>query len=154
MTEFRALNNFARATGQRLQEKIDLAMPDNILDMRFNQNPDNPVDDEQFLQAAYRAGIQVQKKKALKGARDALRTALPPKDDQRKDRQNKCSSDNARKGKEAIQEQGKEKTREPKRKSQYGHPRRWASRESALTGVPTKEQEEYGRNMEDCWRCG
>jgi len=49
MTEFQALNNFARATGEGLREKIELAMPDTILDMCFNQNPEDPVDDEEFL---------------------------------------------------------------------------------------------------------
>ena len=38
MTDFRALNNFARAAGESLREKVDMAMPDSILDMRFNQN--------------------------------------------------------------------------------------------------------------------
>ena len=65
MTEFQALNNFARATGEGLREKVDMAMPDSILDMRFNQNEVEPIDDEGFLQATYRAGIQVEKKKAL-----------------------------------------------------------------------------------------
>jgi len=64
MTEFQALNNFARATGEGLQEKVDMAMPDSILDMRFNQNEEDPIDDEDFLQATYRAGIQVEKKKS------------------------------------------------------------------------------------------
>jgi len=53
MTESRALNNFAKAIGVSLMEKIDLAMPDRILDMRSNQNPEDPVDDEPFLQATY-----------------------------------------------------------------------------------------------------
>lgn len=53
MMEFRVLNNFARATGEGLREKVDMAMPDSILDMRFNQNQDNPVDNEPFLQATY-----------------------------------------------------------------------------------------------------
>jgi hypothetical protein len=36
LTEFRALNNYAQATGQCLQEKIDLAMPSAILKIRFS----------------------------------------------------------------------------------------------------------------------
>jgi len=58
MTEFRGLNTFARATGEELREKIDIAMPDSILDMQFNQNPGDLVDDEQFLHATYQAGIR------------------------------------------------------------------------------------------------
>ena len=71
LTEFRALNNFAKATGEDLREKIDLAILDSILDMRFNQNPDEPMDDEGLMSATYCAGIQVEKKKALKVAREA-----------------------------------------------------------------------------------
>jgi hypothetical protein len=50
-----------------------MAMPDNILDMCFNQNPEDFADDEHFLQAIYRAGLQVEKRKALKTAKEALK---------------------------------------------------------------------------------
>jgi len=53
LMEFRALNNFVKAMGEGLREKIDLAKPDSILDMRFNQNPDEPTDDEGFMNATY-----------------------------------------------------------------------------------------------------
>lgn len=66
MTEFRVLNNFVRATGEGLREKIDLAILDSILNMQFNQNLDDLVDDEPFLQATCQAGLQVEKKQALK----------------------------------------------------------------------------------------
>jgi len=45
--------------------------------MQFNQNPDNPLDNEAFLQATYQAGLQVQKKKALKQAKEAMRRMGP-----------------------------------------------------------------------------
>jgi len=97
MTEFQAVNNFARATGESLSEKIDLAMPNSILDMRFNQNPEDPVDDEPFLHATYRAGIQVEKKKALRQAKEAMRASGTPasKDNRKKDSQGKENLDNA-----------------------------------------------------------
>jgi len=74
LMEFCAFNNFAWATGEGLHEKIDLAMPDSILDMQFNQNPDDFEDDALFLQATYRAGLQVEKKKALKQAKEVMQT--------------------------------------------------------------------------------
>jgi len=154
MTEFRALNNFARATGEGLKEKIDLAMPDSILDMRFNQNPEDLVEDEQFLHATYRAGIQVEKKKALKGARELVKGTQPRKDDRQKDGQVKGSSDNTRRGKENAKESDPRRDGATERKSQYGGQGSWASKDAALAGVPAKEQEEYGRVWEDCWRCG
>jgi len=154
MTEFQALNNFARATGEGLKEKIDLAMPDSILDMRFNQNPEDLVEDEQFLQATYRAGIQVEKKKALKGARELVKGIQPPKVNQKKDGQTKGSSDNTQRGKENAKESNLRKDGTTERKSQYREQVRWASKDGALAGVAAKEQEEYGWNWDDCWRCG
>jgi len=77
MMEFRALNHFAQATEEGLREKIDLTMPDRIPNMQFNQNPDDPLDNEAFLQATYQAGLQVQKKKALKQAKEAMRRMGP-----------------------------------------------------------------------------
>jgi len=57
MTELRALNNYARATGEGLQEKVDMAMPDTILDMRFAHYMGEFADDEGFLQATYQAAL-------------------------------------------------------------------------------------------------
>jgi len=36
----------------------------------------------------------------------------------------------------------------------WGGKYHWGSKEEALKGVSTKEQEEYGQNQDDCWRCG
>ena len=165
MTEFQALNNFAKATGEGLREKVDMAMPDSILDMRFNQNEEDPIDDEDFLQATYRAGVQVEKKKALRAAKEAMRAGPTPakdgkkddrhRDDKRRDGPSKENSDNGQKTREAQRSTGqKEDTWARERKRQYDRPGRWASKDAALKGVPTKEQEEYGRSQEDCWRCG
>jgi len=77
LTEFRALNNFARATGEALRENVDLAMPDAVLDMRFAHYLEDFVDDEGFLQATHQAGLQVEKKKALRLAREQARAPAP-----------------------------------------------------------------------------
>jgi len=57
LTEFRALNNFARATGEALREKVDLAMLDAALDMRFAHYLEDFADDEGFLQATHQASL-------------------------------------------------------------------------------------------------
>jgi len=49
LTEFRALNNFMWATEEALREKVDLAMPDALLDMPFTHYLEDFVDDEGFL---------------------------------------------------------------------------------------------------------
>ena len=151
MTEFKALNCFAQAMGEGLREKVDLAMNDAILDMRFNQNPEDLVDDDQFLHATYRAGIQVEKKKALKGARDLARGTQPPKDNRQRDGGGKNPDKTQKETKEPQREvrpDGTEKSR------WYGQKASWVTKDEALRGVPTAEKEEYGRSREDCWRCG
>ena len=150
LTEFRALNNFARATGEALREKVDLAMPDAILDMRFAHYLEDFTDDEGFLQATHQAGLQVEKKKALKQAWEQMKGAstLVP---------------NARSDDRKKSEGKKVETNKP-RQTQAGTPSgkpvwwrgkdHWASKEEALKGVPQKEQEAYFKNGDDCWRCG
>jgi len=76
MMEFWALNNYARATRQGLQEKENIAMPNLVLDMRFAQYLEDFADDEGFLQTTYQAAIQVEKKKALCQAREGENVTL------------------------------------------------------------------------------
>jgi len=72
--------------------------------MQFNQNPEDLVDDETFLHATYQAGLQVEKKKALKQAKETIRSLSRPSGNHRKkdekDRQDKKSLNIIRKGKE------------------------------------------------------
>jgi len=84
LIEFRALNLFARATGEALKEKIDLAMMSEIFKIRFAHYLGEFEDDEEFLQATYQAGIQVERLKTLEKAREALK-GVPPRDDRKKD---------------------------------------------------------------------
>ena len=147
MTEFRALNNYARINGESLREKVDVAMTDAILDMRFSRNEDDLLDDEEFLHATYRAGIQVEKRKALKASRELVRGAAP----QRETKDPKRGT------------QPQKETQEPKRETRqdgaekgrwYGQKTSWNTKDDALKGVPVSEREEYGKSREDCWRCG
>ena len=148
LTEFRALNNFARATGEGLREKINLVMLDGILDMLFNQNPDEPTDDEGFISATYRAGIQVEMKKVLKAAREDSKGGPAPRQEGKKDNKRREEGKKDDQGKKGP-EQRSEKTRE-----WWGGKNHWGSKEEALRGVPQKEQETYFQNHDDCWRCG
>jgi len=61
---------YAQATGEGLRGKIDQAMPDSILDMRFAHYMEEFIDDEHFLTATYNAGLHVERRKALKAARE------------------------------------------------------------------------------------
>jgi hypothetical protein len=72
-TEFRALNVYTRATGEGLQEKVNLAMPSSILKMRFSFHQGSFATDEHFLQATYNAGLQVEELKPLEETREKSR---------------------------------------------------------------------------------
>lgn len=69
LTEFRALNIYARCTGESLMEKFNLAMPQAIIDMRLAYHIGEFVDNEHFLVATYNVGIHVEQKKALEELR-------------------------------------------------------------------------------------
>jgi len=142
LTEFQALNNYTRATGEGLQEKIDLAMPESVLDMRFAHYLGEFADDEGFLQATYQAALQVEKKKALRVVREAMRVPLTgtkdPKKEKEKERRNPSTA-----------KQGTEQGKNPAATGRKA----WVSLETALKGVPIKEQDEY-KTTENCRRCG
>ena len=72
--EFRALNQYARATGEGLQEKINLAMTSEILRMRFAHYRGDFTDDNDFMEATYQASLQVEEMKALEKTWEAART--------------------------------------------------------------------------------
>jgi len=73
LTEFRALNNFARATGEGLREKIDLAMTPEILKIRFSHYLGEFADNKGFLQATYQYGLQVERMKAVEKVREGAK---------------------------------------------------------------------------------
>jgi hypothetical protein len=170
LTEFRTLNVYARATGEGLQEKINMAMPDSILDMRFNQNAEDFADDEHFLRATYRAGLQVEKKKALKAAKEAMRNPGPsPKDNKDgkigKDGQNSGQgsgkADNSRehgktgKSETAHKETGKSTSGGKfARTGESGNKTVWKTVKEAFQGVPQEEIDIHKKIDGGCYRCG
>jgi len=158
LTEFRALNNYTRARGEALREKVDLAMPDRVLDMRFNQNPEDPADDKHFLQATQRVGLQVEKRKALKATKEAMWSQTSGGNGNRgKDSQSGKNSANARKGKE---QEGPKQTKKSVSGGKPEKPRkpwtesRWGSIGNALKGVPQNEIDSHKASKANCWRCG
>jgi hypothetical protein len=144
-TEFRTLNLIAGATGQGLQEKIDLAMPDEILDMRAVQFKGILSTDEEFLTATEEAGLHVERTKALKATRKELkgpppsgRTERPPT---RGDANKESKSD----------------TRTnpvPSSTTRTFGKRLFASMKDALAGLNLEEINGYRAERAGCFRCG
>jgi len=151
MMEFRALNLYTRATGESLQEKVNLTMPESVMDMRFAHYLKDFADDEGFLQATYQAVLQVEKKKALRLAREQARTpALTGKwDEKKKDGPSKEGCNDNRKRRETK----KEPPHEGNRGSKYRGAGRWASEAAAFKGVPDHERREYA-STRGCHCCG
>jgi len=152
MTEFRALNNLARATGESLQEKIDLAMPEAVIDMRFAHYLGEFADDEGFLHATYQAALQVERKKALKQAKEQMKghTAAmgTGKTDKKEDRKSDAKT-NPR-AKETDQRGNTSNSKTP----WFGRKDTWSTPDEAMKGVPPSEKEEYRQDRDGCWRCG
>jgi len=152
-TEFRALNVYAQATGEGLREKVDQAMPDSILDMRFAHYMEEFIDDEHFLTATYNAGLHVERRKALK----ATREAQPGGSTGRKDGPDGKGPGNARKGKESggPKQVGKSdsggKAEKPRKTWEQSH---WGSGSNAYKGVPQSEIDSHRCSKANCWRCG
>jgi len=152
MTEFRALNNYTRATGEGLQEKVNLAMPDSVIDMQFAHYREEFADDEGFLQATYQAVLLVEKKKALKQAKEQMRTgAIGSTRLEEKRKEEKRPE--GRKQAEGARSSGMSQA-PTTHSSPWGQPGRWATKEAALKGVPSQEHEEYFQSPESCCHCG
>jgi len=159
LTEFRALNNVARATGEALREKVDLAMPDAVLDMRFAHYLEDFADDEGFLQATHQAVLQVEKKKARKQAREQMKGTSSSgtsgkSDERRKEGQDRMDHEGNKRGNETDKPHQDRTGPQPDKRPWWGGKDHWASKDEAMKGVPVKEQEEYGQKRDDCWRCG
>jgi len=54
----------------------------------------------------------------------------------------------------ARRKEEKKETSRTDRPSPWSQPGRWATKEAALKGVPAKENEEFFKDPEGCWRCG
>ena len=142
LTEFQMLNNFVRATREARREKVDKAIPDAVLDMRFAHYLEDFTDDEGFLQATHQAGLQVEKKKALKMAKEAMRAGPAPtkKDEWKKEEKRPTTRTENR-------EPGKNDSQAPKRNG-------WESTGATLWGVPQNEIDAHKKIKDGCWRCG
>ena len=149
LTALRALNIHAGATGQGLQQIVDLAVTEDILDMRAAQFRGVLNDDEGFLAATYEAGRQVERNRSLKALRNELRGSQP-----------KGSGSGT--GRESKGSQNRPQVERNDRRSQTGRSRpsepaegqRWATSPLALRGVPQAEIKAHKDAKAQCWRCG
>jgi hypothetical protein len=142
LNKFLTLNLIAGATGQGLQEKIDLTMPEDILDMRTAQFRGILVMDEDFLTTTEEAGQQIERNKALKAMRRELKG-------------HHYIPDNVTGLKKDSGKDTKPTTNPPPSLNARGTGKRIYSHwKDALAGVSPTKIEEYKAAKAGCWRCG
>jgi hypothetical protein len=163
LTTFTTLNRLAGSTGEGLQDIVNRALPREIINVRFYQNPRALTNDQDFLTATYEAGRHVETLTALGHQLDGKTSGAPaPKKDD-KDGQGSGKST----GKAATSQgdkggskptgtsgSGGKSERTGKFQSQYTGDNRWGSKAEALRGVPKAESTEYEKSPDNCWRCG
>jgi len=156
LTAFRALNIHAGSNGQGLQRIIDLAMPDNILEMRASQFRGVLNDDEGFLSATYEAGKQVEHLKALKVERTEARGGQPRVGGAGSgSTMGKDGKDYSRRQKDQKEDRGQSGQRaQTTRQQEPASGRRWEGTNPALEGVPRSEVAKHKEAKASCWRCG
>jgi len=154
MTEFRALNNLARATGESLQEKIDLAMPEAVIDMRFANYLREFANDEGFLHATYQAALQVKRKKALKQAKEQIRGQTGNSGSGRTEKKEDKRQETRTSSKQKESHPRESLSNMATKPTWFGKKNTWPTMDEAMKGLPNDEKEEYCQSREDCWRCG
>jgi hypothetical protein len=149
LTAFRALNIHARVTGEALQNKVNLALPLEIIDMRFAQNPHLFTEDEPFLVATYEAGRHWENRNLLVKEKAAIERGSGMGG------QNSGTKGSG-KGKVVAKEEHQQSVR-TNNNGQLGKPGKakiWKGLRDAFQGVPQEEIDEHKKNPEGCWRCG
>jgi hypothetical protein len=151
LTAFRALNIHARVNGEALQNKVNLALPLEIIDMRFAQNPHLFTEDEPFLVATYEAGRHWENRNLLMKEKAAIERGSGGQ-----------SSNTSSKGSgKGSKDQGTRRTKEDHPQSgQTGGGQTeksgkiWKGLRDAFKGVPQDEIDNHKKDPHGCWRCG
>jgi len=154
MTEFRALNNLTRVTGESLQEKIDLAMPEAVIDMQFAHYLGEFTDDEGFLHTTYQAALQVERKKALKQAKEQIRGQTGNPGSSKMEKKEDKRQENRTSSKQKESHPRESPSNAATKPTWFGKKNTWPTMDEAMKGLPNNEKEEYRQSREDCWRCG
>ena len=115
-------------------------MSDAVLDMRFAHYLGEFVDDEGFLEATYQAALQVEKKKALKQAREQGKPA--------------GTTTRTTTGKKEEKEPARREPRETRKNNTSPKGAGWGTTGAALAGVPQTEIDGHKKVSDGCWRCG
>ena len=145
LVTFEALNHQAEITGQPLCKMVDLALPLEIISMRFNQNPRPLLEDGPFLNATYKAGRHYESLKKL-----AQQKATFNKDHAR------SNTGPSKPGPKEGKGSSKEGTMDgpPKVPFPSNGKKIYASWKEVLVGVPAADLAAHKAAKASCFRCG
>jgi hypothetical protein len=139
VTVFKTLNRVAGSNGEGLQHIVNEALPHEIIDVRFYQNPRPLTSDQDFLTATYEAGRPVEPLKALKTEISSAPNPKP-KETGRKNGKNPTSTTATAPA--------------PASGKRCGDPNCWPTGEVAFRGVPQEEVNAHKKAGKNCLRCG
>jgi len=155
LTSFKTLNLQAGSTGEGLQDIINEALPNEIIDVRFYQNPRPLRTDEDFITATYEAGRHVEELQALKARKAAKTPATTTKAPTGTTGSGRTERKDDKQGNQKTDSRPREgDPGRTARNTWFGKKDTWPSQDDAMKGVPTAEKEEYRLDRDGCWRCG
>jgi hypothetical protein len=144
LVTFEALNHHAQITGQALRKMVNLALPTEIITMRFNQNPRPLLEDGPFLTATYEAGRHYESLKKLSQQKAAL------------GRGDHSITGSGKAGAKGNGKEGKPDTSPTPAPSstRSSGKKLYRSWKEALAGVSPTEVEAHKAAKAGCYRCG
>jgi hypothetical protein len=147
ITVFKTLNRVAGSNGEGLQHIINKALPHDIIDVRFYQNPRPLTTDQDFLTATYEAGRHVE---ALKALKSQMSSAPAPKQKEDQKQSGKAAKSQGEKAREGPKQAGGN----PTGKVTWGGTNEWSSSQAAIAAVPPGELATHRGRKGCCHRCG
>jgi hypothetical protein len=127
---------------------VNLALPLEIIDMRFAQNPHLFTEDKPFLVATYEAGRHWENRNLLAKEKATIERGSGTNSQI-------SSTKGSSKGKAAKEEhQPPGRINNESQTAKPGKTKLWKGLRDAIQGIPQDEIDEHKKNPEGCWRCG
>jgi len=127
-------------------------MPEAVIDMRFTHYLGEFADDEGFLHATYQVALQVERKKALKQAKEQMKGQTGSTGNVRTEKKEDKRHKNRMKPRESHPRENPSNA--ATKPTWFGKKDTWGSVDEAMKGIPPTEKEEYRQDRDGCWRCG
>jgi len=125
-------------------------MPEAVIDMQFAHYLREFTDDEGFLHATYQAALQVERKKALKQAKEQMRGQTGNPGSGRTEKKEDKRQENRTSSKQKESHPRESPSNVATKPTWFGKKNTWPTMDEAMKGLPNNEKEEYRQSREDC----